>query len=115
MIANLHLAEEFDMNAEEPYKVFEGLSLQEVQELHAAICVMQVCLHVYKSTCNMAVHTPDACMCLCMDTVLAVQPSMGLQLYAEHLVMIGHLMRFRNTRLFTAKAFLNRFSRGGLF
>ena len=42
LIANLHLAEEFDMNAEEPYKVFEGLSLQEVQDLHAAICVMQV-------------------------------------------------------------------------
>ncbi len=30
------------MGAEEPYKVFTGLSLQEVQELHAAIFSMQV-------------------------------------------------------------------------
>ena len=42
LIANLHLAEEFDINAEEPYKVFEGLSLPDVRELHAAVCAMQV-------------------------------------------------------------------------
>jgi len=30
------------VGAEEPYKVFTGLSLQEVQELHAAIFSMQV-------------------------------------------------------------------------
>jgi hypothetical protein len=30
------------VGAEEPYKVFIGLSLQEVQELHAAIFSMQV-------------------------------------------------------------------------
>ena len=42
LTANLHLAAEFDVGAEEPYKVFTGLSLQEVQELHAAIFSMQV-------------------------------------------------------------------------
>ncbi|DBA94110.1 hypothetical protein WJX77_004695 [Trebouxia sp. C0004] len=41
LTANLHLAAEFDVGAEEPYKVFTGLSLQEVQELHAAILSMQ--------------------------------------------------------------------------
>ena len=42
LTANLHLAEEFDVSADEPYKVFNGLSLQEVQELHAAVHSMQV-------------------------------------------------------------------------
>lgn len=32
------------MSAEEPYKVFNGLSLQAVQELHAAVSSMQVTL-----------------------------------------------------------------------
>ena len=42
LTANLHLAEEFDVSAHEPYKVFNGLGLQDVQELHAAVCSMQV-------------------------------------------------------------------------
>lgn len=42
LTANLHLAEEFDVGADEPYKAFNGLSLQEVQELHASVMSMQV-------------------------------------------------------------------------
>lgn len=42
LTANLHLAEEFDVGADEPYKAFVGLSLQEVQELHASVMSMQV-------------------------------------------------------------------------
>lgn len=42
LTANLHLAEEFDVGADEPYKAFEGLSLQQVQELHASVMSMQV-------------------------------------------------------------------------
>ncbi|KAL3159310.1 hypothetical protein ABBQ32_011264 [Trebouxia sp. C0010 RCD-2024] len=41
LTANLHLAEEFDVGADEPYKAFEGLSLQQVQELHASVISMQ--------------------------------------------------------------------------
>ena len=47
LTANLHLAEEFDVSADEPYKAFTGLSLQSVQELHAAVSSMQVSCQLY--------------------------------------------------------------------
>ena len=44
------------MSAEEPYKVFNGLSLQAVQELHAAVSSMQVTLACVSLTTLTDIH-----------------------------------------------------------
>ncbi len=40
---DLHLAGEFDMESQEPYAVFAGLTLGEMRELHEDILLWQVC------------------------------------------------------------------------
>ena len=39
---DLHLAAEFDMESQEPYTVFAGLTLAEMRELHEDILLWQV-------------------------------------------------------------------------
>ena len=39
---DLHLAGEFDMESQEPYAVFAGLTLGEMRELHEDILLWQV-------------------------------------------------------------------------
>ena len=68
LIANLHLAEEFDIGAEEPYKVFEGLSLPEMQDLHAAICQMQVRLREHKLKATMSFSSKCIVSCISCHT-----------------------------------------------
>ena len=41
---DLHLAAEFDMESQEPYSVFAGLTLAEMRELHEDILLWQVLL-----------------------------------------------------------------------